>query len=370
LATTRVGSKRCRGGVTSIASGRFRAVHFVTASRGWVMTKNSILSTSDGGDTWLSQFHSHAAHLSTFDAVDATHAWAVGADMFVHTTDGRHWTELPEPCAPLRSVVFRDDHDGVAVVGQATTRETSSGTGGALLRTSDGGRHWQPIAAPPDVQSACFATRSIGWIGAQGRLYFTADAGRQWQPVAGSVVTPPPDAGVDTVQCAGPHRAWAEWDSRAGAMSQSPHVAFEVHDAVATPLFAEQFFRGRTAGARRDSPGSYPGPFAVVDGVTAKFVDWCPACTKSIPTSSGRVLLIGTAPLSTATHRGRSLSKPNPVTPLSMASGISFTSANNGWVIGTRSVNGPGPGKTRTSELLVHTDDAGRNWTTQLHTTQ
>jgi hypothetical protein len=366
-AADRARSNRCGGRIAPTATGRFRAVRFVTASRGWVLSSDRILATGDGGDTWRTQFHAHAADLSSFDAVDATHAWAVGADLILHTSDGRHWTRLPEPCAPLRSVVFRNARDGVAVAGRATRGEAASGTAGTLLRTSDGGRHWQPVTAPPDVQSACFTSRNIGWVGAQGRLYFSSDAGRRWQPVRGSAVAPPTDPGVDTVQCAGSHRAWAEWDSRAGAMSQSPHVAFEVHNAMATPLFAEQYFRDRTARTRRSSPGSYPGPFAVIDGAVAEFVDWCPACTMSIPTTSGRELLVGTAPLSTATHGGGRLSKPTPVTPLSMATGATFTSADNGWVIGARSVNGPGRRTTRTSDLLVHTTDAGRTWTVQLH---
>ena len=58
--------------------------------------------------------------------------------------------------------------------------------GGELLVTLDGGHQWRlDNKAPASVQSACFTSRSDGWIGSPGKIWRTTDgdfAGRSPSP--------------------------------------------------------------------------------------------------------------------------------------------------------------------------------------------
>ena len=51
---------------------------------------------------------------------------------------------------------------------------------GRLVTTTDAGRHWHGVPAPRNVQTACFATPTAGWVGAGGAIYATHNAGATW----------------------------------------------------------------------------------------------------------------------------------------------------------------------------------------------
>jgi photosystem II stability/assembly factor-like uncharacterized protein len=57
------------------------------------------------------------------------------------------------------------------------------GTGGAVFRTIDGGRHWEPIAPKTEIFTAVsFINQQTGWIaGFAGRIERTDDGGRTWK---------------------------------------------------------------------------------------------------------------------------------------------------------------------------------------------
>jgi photosystem II stability/assembly factor-like uncharacterized protein len=78
----------------------------------------------------------------------------------------------------LLSVTLIDANHGWAV-GEIDPR----GTGGAVYRTIDGGRHWEPIAAKTEIFSAVsFVNSETGWIaGFAGRIERTDDGGRTWK---------------------------------------------------------------------------------------------------------------------------------------------------------------------------------------------
>jgi photosystem II stability/assembly factor-like uncharacterized protein len=78
----------------------------------------------------------------------------------------------------LLGVDFIDASNGWAV-GDMDPR----GVGGAVLHTTDGGRHWVPIAGRTEVfTSVRFVSPAIGWIaGYAGRIARTDDGGRTWR---------------------------------------------------------------------------------------------------------------------------------------------------------------------------------------------
>ena len=79
----------------------------------------------------------------------------------------------------LLGVDFVDANHGWAV-GDIDPR----GVGGAVFRTTDGGRHWTPLAARTEVSTSVrFIDQRTGWIaGFAGRIDRSDDGGLSWRP--------------------------------------------------------------------------------------------------------------------------------------------------------------------------------------------
>jgi hypothetical protein len=317
-----------------------------------------ILATADGGAHWRVQL-TGALNLTAVDFVDAQDGWAVGNTSLLATTDGgAHWTALPEPCPVLRSVHFVSPSTGFAVAGGQNAGGFDPAMpwqGGTVLTTSDGGRTWQPLAAPASAQSVCFSDPARGWLGAAGRLYRTIDGGRQWSgpltPASGET-----QAGFTAameVQCAGDGSAWALSIGPGAAMSQQPHIGFHADAAGATAIFAEQYFPGRNPPGR--APGSYSGPFSALSPSAAVFIDYCPACGP------------GTAPWDVATGSGATLTVKGNIGKVNVPQAASFLSAQAGWVAGTAR-EFTDNGRSRDQQRIVATTDGGRTWQVQYAT--
>lgn len=137
-------------------------MQFVSGSKGWVAGWDQILGTGDGGRHWVTKYRTTAAAaLATVDFADGTHGWVVGASTILVTVDGGgHWRALPEPCPVIRTVHFISPAVGFAVAGGSLPWLGVPPVGGVLLRTTDGGRHWQRLAAPANAQTVCFADPS------------------------------------------------------------------------------------------------------------------------------------------------------------------------------------------------------------------
>jgi hypothetical protein len=135
-------------------------------------------------------------------------------------------------------------------------------------------------------------------------------------------------------------------------MSQEPHVGYHANQQGATALFAEQYFRTPGAGPAARSPGSDAGPFSVIDGSTAAFIDSCSACG------------YGTAPWALAAGSGTTLTPKGNVGGISGPQAASFVSADAGWVVGlARQANASG--NTRQQDRVVATSDGGHTWQVQ-----
>jgi hypothetical protein len=115
--------------VLSFPAGSLAGIQFVSAARGWAVSQNQILATTDGGRHWTVQ-RSGQLNLASVDFISAEVGWAVGADVLLATSDGgTHWAALPEPCLPIRSVHFISPDAGFAVAGgRAAVRARPRGT--------------------------------------------------------------------------------------------------------------------------------------------------------------------------------------------------------------------------------------------------
>jgi hypothetical protein len=334
--------------------GALTGVQFVSSRRGWVVGLGEIIATTDGGRHWNTQLKGDLG-LASVDFVDGSHGWAVGSRHLLVTTDGgSHWAALPEPCPEIRQVHFVSPQVGFAIAGGIDLFGTASPLAplrrGVLLTTSDGGRTWHRATAPADAQSVCFGSPKKGWLGADGGLFRTADGGRTWQPTSARVRSRNLNyPALMTVQCAGADSAWAQAIGPGGEMSQEPHVGFHAGPRGTAAIFAEQYFQNPGSAPHANSSGSYAGPFSAISPAVAAFIDWCVACGA------------GTAPWELAVRGGATLRREGNVKGLNIATGASFVSQRQGWILGAQIRYGPS-GASRMTWRVVSTSDGGRSW--------
>jgi photosystem II stability/assembly factor-like uncharacterized protein len=170
-----------RRGVMSFA---FYDVCFLDDLRGFLVGHTGVLLTTSTGWRGLSQLTGGAvyAHLRSLQFVDDRFGWAVGETGILATDDGgQTWPWRgpegePPPRIASRAIYFTDrDHGHLA------------GRNGKLMRTVDGGRHWQPADTTPAASGGPhlfglhFADARHGWaVGEHGAIWHTVDGGARW----------------------------------------------------------------------------------------------------------------------------------------------------------------------------------------------
>jgi photosystem II stability/assembly factor-like uncharacterized protein len=328
--------------------GRLDAVQAVGSRTVWAVGKGTILTTSNGGRTWVRVWRG-AQELDQVDFVTASTGWALGDHLLLGTVDGgQHWHQLGLPeSGPLRQVHFSSPTQGWAVAGG--TAQPGEGPQGAtmLVHTSDGGRTWTALPAPAPPQSVCFTAPNDGWLASDRGVWRSVDGGRSWGsrpsftlPV---LANEPPFFAV--LQCARPGAAWVRFDSGDHYAGHSPYALYTSGDGgahwrgVLSTLGA--VLRVRLPGG----PGSYPGPFSVVDPRRAFLLSPSPAAE-----ATGAVLI---------SQGGSQLRRlPDiPATTMFMPHSVSLASATRGWAVGANLAG---------RAVLLATTDGGRSWHSQL----
>jgi hypothetical protein len=331
-------------------------IQFVSASRGWAVSQDTILATTDGGRNWAVQYRGRFT-LTSVDFINSRVGWAVGAGALLATWDGgARWAVLPEPCPVIRSVHFISPDAGFAVAGGTSDASAQSGpqvpeVAGVVLTTSDGGRSWRLLPAPGNAQSICFSGRQVGWLGAGGRLYRSTEGGRRWV----QVVAAPVSAGypaIMVVQCAGSGSAWALDAGELGTMNKQPYVGYHAGPAGAVPIFADQYFP--QPGVLTPGPGPYAGPFSAISPSAAAFTGWCAPCGPGA----------GTAPWDLVTGSGAWPTPEANIGGLNEPEAASFVSPRLGWVMGLV-ISNSGTGVPLHRQRIVFTGNGGRTWQVQ-----
>jgi photosystem II stability/assembly factor-like uncharacterized protein len=339
------------------------AVQFTDPGHGWVAGAGRIMATSNGGASWSRQY-AGSADLDQVDFIDSQHGWAAGGGALLRTTNGgASWAALAEPCqGDLTSVHFVSPAVGYAVAakttGDSAAAQPSGGQdttalGGSLVRTTDGGSTWSPVAgAPANPQSACFANADDGYLGTPARIWRTTDGGQHWTlALTEPTATGNPAAnGTDTpeIECAGASGLWALFLGQGAAMEHEPYLAYASQDGRAWHGVLEQQYTEsalRPALKLPEGPGSYPGPFSAIDGGSAVFVGYTPP------------LGYGAAPVMLASDNGYHLDGEGNVGAINQPMAAAFLSQDQGWVVGENL-------KTHAFDVEA-TSDAGRSWTTQ-----
>jgi photosystem II stability/assembly factor-like uncharacterized protein len=339
---------------TTLPAGGLRdldAVQVTGQGSAVVAGRDAILATRDGGRTWR-RVWAGAADLRDVNFSSASSGWVLGDGVVLATGDGgQHWRTLPEPAAgPLRRVHFVSRSEGWGVAGGAEQGGDGpmAPTGATrLVHSVDGGRSWTVLAAPAAPQSVCFTSAADGWLASGTRVWRSTDGGRSWGgapaftlKVAGG--GPPFRA---ELQCAAPSAAWVQFSGGGAAAGHSPYALYTTRDGGAhwRGVLAE----GTTLATQLRlpaGPGSYPGPFSVIDPSRAFVLSPTPAAA-----TVGAVLAGGDGQLT-----------PLPVIPdarLQAPTSVSFASATRGWAVGRDAAG---------RAVILATTDGGAHWTRQL----
>ena len=185
------------GGVTWVKqSGAARAVSFSDAAHGWLATGNGSLSrTADGGVTWLPVTLPSSLPQLDVAALDADHAVVLLSDGTVLRTDdaGITWTTQSVGCTDvvITTLCFGDASTGWIMGAQYSPWPDTKPLSCYIRHTTDGGATWAqpPSFVTANLKAVSFVSRTQGWaVGADGTIMVTTD-GRTWNTQAPPVAS-------------------------------------------------------------------------------------------------------------------------------------------------------------------------------------
>lgn len=221
-------------------SGTSANTFFATERQGWLNGTDAVWTTTDGGQSWLRLFSGHFLTITLADgnsgwmALAEDHrvrnlvtrngggAWSscgqpwdnsggfpIGSGSFIDANHG--WVVIGEPDRWERTVmhgvartqdggcnwstVWLDEHHAVGQSGQVQFLDRDTGwlfpnSYGSLLKTTDGGLHWESVAGPFHMEGGFFVNRVVGWaLGnppggkTDSGLFRTSDGGKTWLSV-------------------------------------------------------------------------------------------------------------------------------------------------------------------------------------------
>ena len=138
--------------------------------------------------SWQRQRSSSMAWLHAVFFVDQNRGWAVGSrGTLLSTTDGgKSWRRAVQPTPDvIRDIHFSDQLNGWIVCERNIYELKSNDEPRSyLMRTSDGGEHWQRVAvrgADARIMRAVFGVDGRGWAFGEGGTILTShDSGANW----------------------------------------------------------------------------------------------------------------------------------------------------------------------------------------------
>ncbi len=165
------------------SSYELHSIQFMNSDTGWVVGERGVISrTDDGGLHWrqmsfISNQDYYSAHFLNSDT-----GWIAGtswngnqyiAVILSTKNGGDSWVSLNiQSEGILKGLYFLDPMHGWA-----------SGNNGLILHTSDGGTHWEKQHAHTfnDLNDIYFADHEHGWsVGSRGVCLYTEDGGNNW----------------------------------------------------------------------------------------------------------------------------------------------------------------------------------------------
>jgi photosystem II stability/assembly factor-like uncharacterized protein len=186
------GSTITRQSVQADEAVRLLSIAFVEGNtqNGWAAGDHgTILSTQDGGETWIPQTlpDGISTNLTDLFFISGYKGWAVGENgLILHTSDGGEtWVKQNTPSTiadSLSSIHFISENEGWIV-----------GDNGLILHTTNGGQNWAlQSTSVIDVRfyDVYFESVNEGWIvGADGTVLHTINQGNDWNTESSGVST-------------------------------------------------------------------------------------------------------------------------------------------------------------------------------------
>ena len=165
--------------VNSLEEGYYNDMLFIDNNYGWISTNNSILRTSDGGETWQEYTFQHDNNsyftIYSFHFIDSENGWACGENVYRTNDGGKSWTEV--------NTGYQTDFLEVFFVDKLTGY--LFGTKNMNLKTEDGGKTWflineEIFELNPDKMKVTFLDNKTGYIKTIADIYRTTDGGISW----------------------------------------------------------------------------------------------------------------------------------------------------------------------------------------------
>lgn len=160
-------------------------VYFINDQKGWLVgSKGTIVSTSDGGETWDIQYKDNSKYFKGVFFIDENEGWVIGWHDVLHTTNGgNYWEEQDLPgFLDTEAISFINSDTGWIV-----------GTYKTIYKTTDGGATWMlklnGTPSSPMLNDVFFSDALHGvaiggfWFTPDEEAYtiVTADGGETWQ---------------------------------------------------------------------------------------------------------------------------------------------------------------------------------------------
>ncbi|MBN2202441.1 T9SS type A sorting domain-containing protein [bacterium] len=171
-------------------SGRLFAADAVTGQTGWIAGEGgAVFYTSDGGDHWVPVQEDFSDYMIyAIAGLDAGRAMLAASHIFqtrIFRTENRgsSWQMVLDQTGCINALTMHDGSNGLAIGDPVDGVWT-------VLRTTDGGMTWPPVAEPPaSVQNeygypagACWVDADEVWFGStQNRLYHSTSGGSSWE---------------------------------------------------------------------------------------------------------------------------------------------------------------------------------------------
>jgi len=191
---------------------------WITHDRGYVaLYHGGLLRTDDGGSHWTVVYPHPVPHpVQTLAFATPTKGIGTGSDaflsgpraLFVTDSSGRAWEPVRPPAgATLGQPVYASPRVVLALGSFPLKRGSREG----LLRSDDGGLHWERLAVPTEEPvSISFPSPGVGFLADRsGRLFRTEDGGTGWSQVG-------TETGITSLQFASGRVGWAmQWPASA-----------------------------------------------------------------------------------------------------------------------------------------------------------
>lgn len=164
-----------------------REAFFIDENIGWVVGNvNTILHTADGGLSWDQQYAPNYPDLYSVSFINADTGWAFGSyKTILGTTDGgQNWQLLSQGSSndyfTYYEGVFLNSTDGWVVGGNFM-----GNPGGKIMHSNDGGITWQEVySTNVSLNSISFPDPDTGYVcGNNGRILKTTNGGQSWSVI-------------------------------------------------------------------------------------------------------------------------------------------------------------------------------------------